>query len=339
MKRRDFLNTLAASATAAVVPAPFMSSLVQAQSKSKMIFLTPSGYSLAFAPVLYAAAGGFFAKEGLEVQVEAGRGAAQVVQLVAAKQAQAGRTGGANYMIARVNNNAPVVAFATIAQRSPFAVISSKNAPINKPEDLIGKTIGMQSAGGSMEATLDLMLMRAGIAGDKLRRERVADSAASFGLIESKRVDGFLGNTSSAIRLSAQNYPVNTFKLDDGVPGQVYVAEESLLATNPAPYVLFTRAVSKAVRELLSMSDADLAKAIATMAGKFDIPGANNTAVALADLRGNMDLWTTKDPKKILRCDEAHWKEAESLLRKAELLKAPVSKPLFTNSVWESALG
>ena len=339
MKRRAFLNTLAASAATAIVPAPFMSSVVHAQGKGKMIFLTPAGYSLAFSPVLYASAAGLFAKEGLDVQIEAGRGAAQVVQLVAAKQAQAGRTGGANYMIARVNNNAPVVAFATIAQRSPFAVISSKNAPITKPEDLIGKTIGMQSAGGSMEATLDLMLMRAGIAGDKLRRERVADSAASFGLIESKRVDGFLGNTSSAIRLSAQNYPVNTFKLDDGVPGQVYVAEEAILAANPAPYVLFTRAVYKSVQALLSMNDTDLTKAIATMAGKFDIPGANNTAVALADLRGNMELWTTQDPKKILRCDEGHWQEAESLLRKAQLLKAPVTKPLFTNSVWESALG
>ncbi len=334
MDRRQFLTTSAAAAALAAQPA-----FVHAQDKGRLIFMTPAAYSLAFAPTLFASASGLFDKEGVRVQVEAGRGAAQSIQLVAAKQVQAGRTGGANYMIARVNNNAPVVAFATIAQRSPFAIISASSAPIEKPEDVIGKVIGMQSAGGSMEATLDLMLMRANIPGDKLRRERVADSAASYGMIESKRVDGFLGNTSSAIRLLAQNYPVTTFKLDDGVPGQVYVADEAILNTNPDPYIAFTRAVHKGIQQLSAMDDDGLRKAIELMGSKFSIPGVNNAAVALADLRANMELWSVGGAyKNALRCDPKHWADAEALLRKANIVKG-ATKPMYAASIWERAVG
>lgn len=337
MKRREFLGSAAALAAASSLPG--FASLVHAQGKGQLVFLTPASYSLAFSPVLYASANGYFAKEGVDVKIEAGRGAAQVVQLVAAKQTQAGRTGGANYMMARVNNNAPVISIATIAQRSPFLVISSKDAPIEKPQDMVGKTIGMQSAGGSMEATLDLMLMREKIDLKSLRRERVADSAASFGMIEAKRVDGFLGNTSAATRLIAQNYPVSTFPMDDGIPGQVYVAEESVLAANKESYVAFMRAVYKSVRELIDMDDAALQKAVEVMRGRFNIPGSDNLPVALADMRANRALWTTEDPTKVLRHGEKHWEEAEALLRDAGLLKNPTTKPLYTNDIWEAANG
>lgn len=333
MDRRHFLTTSAAAAALAVQPA-----FVHAQAKGKLIFMTPAAFSLAFSPVLYAASTGLFEKEGVQVQVEAGRGAAQSIQLVAAKQVQAGRTGGANYMIARSNNAAPVIAFATIAQRSPFAIISAKSNPIEKPEDIIGKTIGMQSAGGSMEATLDLMLMRANIAGDKLRRERVADSAASYGMIEAKRVDAFLGNTSSAIRLLQQNYPITTMKMDDGVPGQVYVADEALLSANPDAYIAFTRAVHKGINELAAMDEAGLKKAIETMGGKFSIPGVNNTVVALADLRANMDLWSVDGShKQALRCVPKLWTEGEALLRRADLVKG-AAKPMYNATIWERAV-
>ena len=338
MKRREFLGS-AAAAAATLLPLPGLVSVVHAQGKGKLTFLTPASFSLAFSPVLYASVSGYFAKEGLDLKVEAGRGAAQVVQLTAAQQVQTGRTGGANYMIARVNSNAPVIAIATIAQRSPFAVISSKDAPISKPEDLAGKTIGVQSAGGSMEATLDLMLMRSKIDPKSVRRERVADSAASFGMIQSKRVQGFLGNASSAIRLTAQNFPVSTMQMDDGVPGQVYVAEEAELAANKDAYVAFLRAAYRSAQELIAMDDAALQKAVALMRTKYDIPGSDNTPIALADMRANRELWTTANPKQVLRSNEAQWTEGESLLRQAGLLKQPTTKPLYTNEIWEAANG
>ena len=79
---------------------------VFAQETGRMVFLTPQGFSLAFSAIMYGQSGGYFAEEGLDVHVEGGRGAAQTIQLVAAQQVDVSRTGGANYMIARVEQSA-----------------------------------------------------------------------------------------------------------------------------------------------------------------------------------------------------------------------------------------
>ena len=93
-----------------------------AQGAAKFKFMTPFGYSLAFAPVLYAKAGGYFAKEGLDAEIVGGKGAALAAQMTIAGQMDAARTGAGNYMVARINNAAPLISIATIAQVSPFFV-------------------------------------------------------------------------------------------------------------------------------------------------------------------------------------------------------------------------
>jgi len=122
MNRRSFLGAAAGMAGALMLPA---AGTVQAAPGGKFTFLTPFTLSLAFAPVLYASASGKFKAQNLDLRVEVGRGAAQVVQLAAAGQVDAGRTGGANYMSARAQDNSDVIAFGTIAQISPFVVISA----------------------------------------------------------------------------------------------------------------------------------------------------------------------------------------------------------------------
>ncbi|VCU71668.1 NMT1/THI5 like protein [Pigmentiphaga humi] len=337
MKRRDFLYS---TATAALSTLPGFLPVVHAQSpaaRGALTFLTPAALSLAYAPVMYGAVAGLFAKEGLDMRIDAGRGGAQILQLAAARQVDMARTGGINYLMARVDGQAPVIAFGTVAQRSPFAVISPRDAPLLTPEALAGKTIGLQSAGGSMEAALDLMLLRARIDGKALRRARVVDSPASISMIESRRVDGFLANTSTAANLVAQGHPVAVMKIDDGVPGQVFVAEESMLAANRAGYVAFMHAIYLSTQALIAMDDAGLRKAIELMRARFDVPGARLMPVALADLRANRELWLTSDPRHVLRNDEKRWADAEQLLRQAGLLKSPSTRAPYTNDIWDAA--
>ncbi len=72
------------------------------------------------------------------MEVVNGKGASVALQLVIAGQAQVSRSGGANYMVARVNSGA-AVSIGTIAQVSPFFVVSSPKAKINSPADMKGK--------------------------------------------------------------------------------------------------------------------------------------------------------------------------------------------------------
>lgn len=333
-QRRKALKTLAGTAGLLSLSGV---SMLHAQDKKKLVFLTPFGFQLSFSPVLYAVASGLFAKEGIEVEVIGGRGAAQSIQLVAAGQAQIGRTGGANYMTARINNDAPIISIATIAQQSPFQLISAKDKPITAVKQLEGKTIGIASLGGSMEGTVDLMLMRAGVEKKSVTLQRVPDNPASLGLIQSGRIDGFFGNTSTATRLTVQNHPVATMRVEDGFPGQVYVVDEKTLVSNREAYLSFLRAVRTSATEIAGMNNAGLQKAIELMAGKYELGGLNDLRVATADLRNNSALWTSHGMENVLKNDEKQWAEALDLLVKAKLIKAKPSKLPYTNELWEAS--
>lgn len=335
-QRRKALKTLTLAGTAGLLSMSGVS-MLHAQDKKKLVFLTPFGFQLSFSPVLYAVASGLFAKEGIEVEVVGGRGAAQSIQLVAAGQAQIGRTGGANYMTSRINNDAPIISIATIAQQSPFQLISGKDKPINSVKEMAGKTIGIASLGGSMEGTVDLMLMRAGVDKKSVTLQRVPDNPASLGLIQSGRIDGFFGNTSTATRLIVQNHPVATMRVDDGFPGQVYVVDEKTLVSNRGAYISFLRATFASVSQIAAMDEAGLKKAIDLMAGKFELGGLNDMKVAIADLRNNAALWTSHGAKNVLKNDEKQWAEALDLLVTAKLIKAKPSKPVYTNELWEAS--
>ncbi|CAN0495719.1 unnamed protein product, partial [Phaeothamnion confervicola] len=168
-----------------------------AQSATKFRFMTPFGYSLAFAPVLYAKVGGFFAKQGLDAEIVGGKGAALAAQMTIAGQMEAARTGAGNFMVARVNNAAPLVSIATIAQVSPFFVLSAKDKGPADVAQFKGRRIGMASLGGSMEETLNLTMRRASIDPSSVEKVKVADSPASFALVEAGRIDGLMGNIST----------------------------------------------------------------------------------------------------------------------------------------------
>lgn len=61
----------------------------------------------------------------------------------------------------------------------------------------------------------------------------MADTAASYALIEAGRAGAFVGNTSSMINAAAATDGVRSFAMDDGMPGQVYVAHPEDIEANP----------------------------------------------------------------------------------------------------------
>lgn len=310
--------------------------IAQTSAAEALIFLTPSTLSLSFAAELYADVSRKFNANQVAVRIEVGRGAAQTVQLVAANQVQIGRSGGGNYLAARAQNNSDVIAFATIAQTSPFSIISSEKAPIAKAADLRGKSIGLPSFGGTAEATLNLILASAQIELSEVRKERVAYSPATFALIESRRLDAFFANTSAVARLKAEKIPAHVFEVDDGVPGQVYVAREENLSKSSNTYVAFLRSVLQSVRELSAMDDNKLREAIKLIQTKYEIPGIEKGDTALQDIKAARQLWNVNGVARALRNDEARWTGGQQVLEKIGAIK-PINRPAYTNEIWNRA--
>jgi NitT/TauT family transport system substrate-binding protein len=301
-------------------------------------FMTPFSFSLSFSSVLYGEAAGYYEAEGLDMEIVAAKGAAMAAQMVLADQMDSSRTGGTNYIISKVENAVPLISIATIAQLSPFFVISAAENPVDTVADLEGRTVGMASLGGSMESTLDLLMLGSGLSPEKVNKVKVADSAASFALIEGGRAGAFIGNTSSMIQAHNAREGVRSIPMDDGMPGQVYVAREDDIEQNADKYVAFLRATHKAAAEV-STAD-DLTPVLEAIAGKFGVNGLKDMETAKADLAANARNWAAKGQENLLRNIPEVWDNAVELLSGAGLIASkPDPKSLYTNTLLEKALG
>lgn len=329
-------RALLAGGTAAAT-APLWGHIALAQGTRKFRFMTPFGYSLAFAPVLYGKVGGFFEKEGLDADIVGGKGAALSAQMTIAGQMEAARTGAGNFMVARVNNGAPLISIATIAQVSPFYVLSPKAKPLTDPKTFSGRKIGMASLGGSMEETLNLTMRRAAVDPASVEKVKVADSPASYALVEAGRIDGFMGNISTMEKAVAAFPGASAVRMDDGVPGQVYVATPGQIEKNEALYVSFLRAVHRSVSALLDTKDTE--PIIRELGKTFQITGLDDMAVARRDLAKNAEAWIAKGRNNLLRNVPDHWTQAVRLMHEAQMLKsAPDATTLYTNALLDKAI-
>lgn len=324
--------------SSAALAAGYVLGPASAFAADKFRFITPFGYSLSFAAVLFGKTGGFYAKENLDVEVIGGKGAALAAQMTIADQSDVGRTGGANFIVSKVKNQAPLVSIATIAQVSPFFIISTQANKIEKVDDFKGKTFGMASLGGSMENTLNFMLREGGVDPKTVNKVKVADNPAAFGLIEAKRIDGFMGNVSTTVKLMSAHQGVKAIKVNDGIPGQVYVAREADVAKNPDPYVRFMRATLASAGEILDAKD--LKPILKSIGGGFKIRGLEDEANAERDLRENAKLWVSNGRENLLRHVPEYWAAAMKVMGEAGMIPAGVeATKLYTNAIVDKARG
>ena len=104
------------------------------------------------APFYYGKAKGIYAAEGIDLEIQEGRGSAATTQAVAAKTADFGYVDVPTMMRAAVKG-APVIATGVLLQTSPMSVMGFADKNIRKPEDIKGKTVAITPA-DSMTADL-----------------------------------------------------------------------------------------------------------------------------------------------------------------------------------------
>lgn len=104
---------------------------------------------------------GFFEDEGIDLDIQEGRGSALTIQAVAAGTAQFGYAD-VPTMIRAAVKGAPVVAVGVALQRSPMSVMAFADKNIRKPEDIKGKTVAM-TPGDSMSQIWPLFLQTTGL--------------------------------------------------------------------------------------------------------------------------------------------------------------------------------
>jgi ABC-type nitrate/sulfonate/bicarbonate transport system substrate-binding protein len=327
--RRTFVT---ASAAAMLLPGAAFG-----QSTPKITYLTPFGYLMGFAEAMYADTGGFFKKHGLDVTIEGGKGSAMSVQQVSAGNVLLSRTGGTDLIKAYARDNS-LVAIAEIFPRDLFFVISHRDKPIAKPEDLAGKTIGVVSVGGATENLLDMMLARAGIAKDQVRRETAGNAPTAFELVKAGRLAGYIATNDTVFQLRGDNQPILAWSVDDVAPspGQVYITSKKSLETNQDAIARFLRATQDSLGALVSGSD--LPGIIASMSAKYDIVEAKRPDKGVSVLQNALENYRVAHADK-MKIEPASFEAAHELMVKAGIIEPLPDKGYYELSAWQRAFG
>jgi NitT/TauT family transport system substrate-binding protein len=203
------------------------------------------------APFFLGVERGYFAKEGIDLDIQEGRGSVPTVQAVAAGTAQFGYADLASVVKAAVKG-APVLTVGVLLQKSPMAIISLKERGINTPADLRGKTIAM-TPGDSLSQIWPLLLNKTGIPESDVKVV-AGDARTKLNAVINNQADAMLGY------LMDQNLKIEdaTKKPVTTIPFSAYginlvsscIVVSTTTATENADLVKrFMRAATKAVED------------------------------------------------------------------------------------------
>lgn len=302
----------------------------QAQTLTNITYLTPFGYLIGFAETMYADTGGIFAKHGLNVKIEGGRGSAMAVQQVTAGNALVSRTGGTD-MIKAYAANPSIVAVGEIYQRDIFFVISAKDSPVTKPEEMAGKTMGIVSAGGATENILDMMLAARDVPKDKVARQVVGNAPAAFELVKQGRIAGFIATNDTVFQLNVDKQPITAWSTDDVAPcpGQVYMTSKAQLEKSRELIAKFLAGVQETLGVMISASD--LTPIVNSMAQKYEVFEAKRPDKGLSVLQNSIANYKAPHADK-LASKPASWQSAYALMLKAGLINATADQNFYDDS-------
>lgn len=242
---------------------------------------------------------GYYAAEGLSVEFKT-LGENSPLAEVAAGKADFGLSSADNLLLARAEGS-PVVAIATLYQRSPVAFISLKEKNITSPQDLIGKTVTVDFD-GTTGLVYNAMLASQGIEMSQVNSIPRADfSNDSLLNGQTDVLDAFI--TNQPVQLAREGHELNAILPADygiDVYANVIFTTEEMIANNPELVEKFLRATVQGIQSALD---------------------APEEAAALT-VTYNADL----DPES----------EAESMTRSLPLLKPADSRPgMMTAENWE----
>src|SRR5438034_11262399 len=120
----------------------------QAQPKEKVVLMLNWYLYSEHAPFFLGKERGYFDQEGIDLDIQEGRGSGVTVQAVAAGTATFGYAD-VPTMIKAAAKGAPVIAVGVALQTSPMSVMGFADKNIRKPEDIKGKTVAV-TPGDSM---------------------------------------------------------------------------------------------------------------------------------------------------------------------------------------------
>jgi NitT/TauT family transport system substrate-binding protein len=231
------------------------------QTAAPVVLALPWVHTIEYAPFYMAQVQGEYTAAQIDLEFS-GLGQSLPIDDVIAGSAQFGITSADNILMARANNK-PIVAIATIYQRSPIAFISLAQQGIRKPEDLIGKkvTVDLDGTTGIIYRALLSARQIASNAVVTLPRTDFSNDALLNGTTDV--MDAFINN--QPVQLALQGHATNAILPSDygiDVYANVIFTTEELIARDPELVQRFVSATLHGMRHVLDRPDQAVAETL-----------------------------------------------------------------------------
>ena len=246
MQRRHLIRTAAIAALAAGLACPAI-----AQTKEKVVLLLNWYVYSEHAPFFYGKEKGYFDAEGIDLEIQEGRGSAVSVQAVAAGSATFGYVD-VSTMIRAATKGAPVRAVGVALQLSPMAAMGLSEKNIKTPKDIVGKTVAM-TPGDSMSQIWPLFMKKTGLAEGQYKVVS-GDGQTKLNAVINGQADLLLGYVMDQnIKIQdATKKPVTVIRFADygvNLISSGIVASKDTLAAKPDMVKRFMRAATRSLEE------------------------------------------------------------------------------------------
>lgn len=236
---------------------------------------------------------GYYDEEGINLDIQEGRGSAVTAQAVAAKSVNFGYID-VTTMIKAAAKGAPLVSTGVLFQLSPMSVMGFEEKGIKTPQDIIGKTVAV-TPGDSMSQMWPIFLQANNI--DPKQINTVSgDAQTKLNAVMTGRADMLLGYVmDQAIKLQdATGKVVHPIRFADSGVNQIssgIIVNKDWLAENEDLVRRFMRASTRAVEATVKDPQAAVD---AMLEAK---PNAGVSETLLVGLKRSIELYHTEDTK------------------------------------------
>lgn len=244
---------------------PAMAGCSQPQ-ETTVVRLSEVTHSVFYAPQYVAISQGFFADEGLTVELNNGGGADKVMTAVVSGQADIGLAGPeASIYVAQQGKEDPPVIFAQLTRRDGSFLVGRSDGPF-RWENLRGSTIIGGRAGGVPEMTLEYVLRQHGLPPGE---DVTVDTSVQFNMMAGAFTGGggdyvtLFEPTATEVEQAGKGYILCSIGQESGeIPYTAYFANRSYLTANAGTVQRFTNAIARAQRWVAEHTDREVAEAI-----------------------------------------------------------------------------
>lgn len=274
MKIRAFLKT------AALLPllGASLALPVAAQPRDKVVLMLNWYLYSEHAPFFIGKDKGYYEAEGIDLEIQEGRGSAPTIQAVGAGSATFGYVD-VPTMIKAATRGAPVRSIGVALQTSAMAVMGLAEKKIDKPKDLLGKTVAM-TPGDSMSQIWPLFLKKTGLQENQIKVVS-GDGQTKLNSVINGQADVLLGYLMDQnIRIQdATGKPVKVIPFSDygvNLISSGVIASKDTLAAKPDMVKRFMRATTRAFEEAVKAPEA----AVDAMLKANDKAGRRDSLIA-----------------------------------------------------------